>query len=153
MNWKKFGSGSGLMKVFIHSLMELSPSWEATNLCSYSRTSQHLTSRPYAPGALYTPRMIIGNHSGAGRIRSIEKSNDLIGNRTRNLPAWYIVPQPTTLPRAPYVFSTGITLPLFLSFTHSDPSREIPSGHIVAYSVPNDLWEKCVSFSRYCVHW
>jgi hypothetical protein len=26
-------------------------------------------------------------HNAAGRIRSIEKSNDLIGNRTRNLPA------------------------------------------------------------------
>jgi hypothetical protein len=28
----------------------------------------------------------------AGRIRSIEKSNDLIGNRTRDLPAFSIVP-------------------------------------------------------------
>jgi hypothetical protein len=31
----------------------------------------------------------------------IEKSNDLIGNRTRDLPACSILPQPTTLPRAP----------------------------------------------------
>jgi hypothetical protein len=31
---------------------------------------------------------------------SIEKSNDLIGNRTRDLPACSIVPQPTTLPLA-----------------------------------------------------
>jgi hypothetical protein len=38
-------------------------------------------------------------HSVAGRIRSIEKSNDLIGNRIRDLPACSIVPQPTTLPR------------------------------------------------------
>jgi hypothetical protein len=30
-------------------------------------------------------------------IRSIEKSNDLIGNRTRDLPACSVVPQPTTL--------------------------------------------------------
>jgi hypothetical protein len=37
----------------------------------------------------------------AGRIRSIEKFSDLIRNRTLNLPAWSIVPQPTTLPRAP----------------------------------------------------
>jgi hypothetical protein len=36
----------------------------------------------------------------AGRIRSIEKSNDLIGIRTRDLPACSIVPQPVTLPRA-----------------------------------------------------
>jgi hypothetical protein len=39
-------------------------------------------------------------HSAAGRIRSIEKCNDLIGNRTRDLEACSIVPQPTTLPRA-----------------------------------------------------
>jgi hypothetical protein len=37
----------------------------------------------------------------AEKIRSIEKSNDLIRNRTRDLPACSIVPQPTTLPRDP----------------------------------------------------
>jgi hypothetical protein len=37
----------------------------------------------------------------AGRIRSIEKSSDFIGTRTRDLPACSIVPQPTTLPRDP----------------------------------------------------
>jgi hypothetical protein len=42
----------------------------------------------------------IQGHSGAGSIRSIEKSNDLIGNRTRDLPACSIVLEPTTLPRA-----------------------------------------------------
>jgi hypothetical protein len=36
----------------------------------------------------------------AGRIRSIEKSNGLNGNRIRDLPACNIVPQPTTLPSA-----------------------------------------------------
>jgi hypothetical protein len=35
----------------------------------------------------------------AGKIRSIEKSNDLIGNGTDDLPVCSIVPQPTTLPR------------------------------------------------------
>jgi hypothetical protein len=40
-------------------------------------------------------------HSAAGRIRSIDKSNDLIENRTRYLPACISVPEPTTLPRAP----------------------------------------------------
>jgi hypothetical protein len=60
----------------------------------------------------FTPRKIPGTHfcyrpsrpqghSAAGRIRSIEKSNDLIGNRTRDLPACSIVPQPTTLLCAP----------------------------------------------------
>jgi hypothetical protein len=43
------------------------------------------------------------SHSVAGRIRSTEKSNDLIGNRTRDLPACSIVPQPVTLPCAPKV--------------------------------------------------
>jgi hypothetical protein len=37
----------------------------------------------------------------AGRIRSSEKSSDLIGNQTHDLPACSIVPQPATLPNAP----------------------------------------------------
>jgi hypothetical protein len=37
---------------------------------------------------------------------SIEKSNGLIRNRTRDLPACSIVPQPTTLPRAP-IYNLG----------------------------------------------
>jgi hypothetical protein len=35
------------------------------------------------------------------RIKSTEKSDGLIGNRARDLPACSIVPQPTTLPRDP----------------------------------------------------
>jgi hypothetical protein len=35
------------------------------------------------------------------RFRSIEESNDLIENRTRDLQACSLVPQPNTLPRAP----------------------------------------------------
>jgi hypothetical protein len=52
---------------------------------------------------LLSVRSCVGpkDHSAAGRIRSIEKSSDLIGSRTRGLPACGIVPQPTTLPRAP----------------------------------------------------
>jgi hypothetical protein len=41
------------------------------------------------------------DHNVAGRIRSIEKSNDLIGNQAREHPACSIVPQPTTLYRVP----------------------------------------------------
>jgi hypothetical protein len=37
------------------------------------------------------------DHSAAGRIKSIEKSNDLIGNQTRDPPACSIVPQPTAV--------------------------------------------------------
>jgi hypothetical protein len=39
--------------------------------------------------------------SRAGRIRWTVKSSELIGNRTRDLPACSIVPQTTTLPCAP----------------------------------------------------
>jgi hypothetical protein len=46
----------------------------------------HLCSRPSRPQG----------HSAAGRIRSVEKSNDLIGARTRDLPACSVVPPLTT---------------------------------------------------------
>jgi hypothetical protein len=50
-------------------------------------------------------------HSVAGRIRSIEKSSDLIETRTRDLPACFIVPQPSTIPRAPYLEFKQVILP------------------------------------------
>jgi hypothetical protein len=37
-------------------------------------------------------------HSASGKNRSVQKSNDLIGDRTHGLPACSVVPQPTTLP-------------------------------------------------------
>jgi hypothetical protein len=37
-------------------------------------------------------------------MKSTENSNDFIGNRTCDLPACSIVPQPTALPRAPKVY-------------------------------------------------
>jgi hypothetical protein len=43
----------------------------------------------------------------AGRIRSIEKPNDIIWNRTCDLLACSIVPQPTMLPRAPRYSNDG----------------------------------------------
>jgi hypothetical protein len=43
-------------------------------------------------------------------IRALEKSNDLIGNRTRDLPTCIIVPQPTTLPRVPEILKTFNTI-------------------------------------------
>ena len=42
----------------------------------------------------------------------MKKSNDTIGNRTRDLPACSAVPQPTTLPRAPKVL---------IDTTHNSP--------------------------------
>jgi hypothetical protein len=69
----------------------------------------------------FTPRKASGTHfcyrlswpqghSAAGRIRSIEKSNDLIGIRTRDLPACSTVPQPTTPPRAIVSMPTASSL-------------------------------------------
>jgi hypothetical protein len=40
-------------------------------------------------------------HGAAGKIRSMKKSIDTIGNRTREFPACSAVPQPTVPPRAP----------------------------------------------------
>jgi hypothetical protein len=37
---------------------------------------------------------------------SIKNSNDTIGNRTRDLPVFSAVPQPTAPPRAPHLLST-----------------------------------------------
>jgi hypothetical protein len=64
--------------------------------------------RPLPPGRFL---VLISVRGWAGRIRSIEKFNDLIGNRARDLPARSIVPQPTTLPRAP-VWGSGCINPL-----------------------------------------
>ena len=40
-------------------------------------------------------------HSAAGRIMAMKNSSDIIGNRTRDLPASSAVPQPTLPPCAP----------------------------------------------------
>ena len=42
-----------------------------------------------------------GPYSAAGRIVSMKNSNDIIGNRTRDLSTCSAVPQPTAPPRAP----------------------------------------------------
>jgi hypothetical protein len=63
----------------------------------------------------FTPRKIPGTHfyyrlsqpqghSVVRRIRSIEKTNDPVGNRTRDLPACSIVPEATMLLHAPTDF-------------------------------------------------
>jgi hypothetical protein len=53
-------------------------------------------------------------------LGELEKSNDLIGTRSRDLPACSIVPQPTTLPRAPSHRCGEISWPYRNS--NSDPS-------------------------------
>jgi hypothetical protein len=54
------------------------------------------------PGTHFCQRLSRSqDHNVAGRIRSIEKYNDLIRNQTWNLPACSIVRQPTMLSHAP----------------------------------------------------
>jgi hypothetical protein len=48
------------------------------------------------------------SHNTTGRIRSIWKSNDLIGSRTSDLPDCSIESQPITLPRAPNIINFAI---------------------------------------------
>jgi hypothetical protein len=75
--------------------------------------------RPFPPGrflVLISVMRLSGpqGHNAAGRIRSIEKSNDFFGNRTRDLPIYSIVLQPTTLPRPPCnAVYIGKSLPTF----------------------------------------
>jgi hypothetical protein len=59
------------------------------------------------------------SHSAAGRMRSIEKCNDLIGKRTHVLPACSTVPQPTTLP---------LGFPCLLSFHGLLHTHHLSSG-------------------------
>jgi hypothetical protein len=68
------------------------------------RLSALYAGRSLPPGKIPDTRLcqrlsLPQGHNTAGRIRSIEKSSDLIGNRIRYLHACYIVPQPTTAPR------------------------------------------------------
>jgi hypothetical protein len=64
-----------------------------------------LTPLPPLPTGRFLVLLSVGGRpqgrSAAERIRSIEKPSDLIRNRTRDLLACSIVPQPTTLPHAP----------------------------------------------------
>jgi hypothetical protein len=71
-------------------------------------------------GRSLAPRKIHGRlsrpqgHSVAGRIRWIENSIDLIGNRTRDLPTYSIVPQSTMLSRDPLILCMFILSVLFV---------------------------------------
>jgi hypothetical protein len=60
-----------------------------------------LTGRHPLPPGRFLVLISVRGHSRTRWIRWLEKLIDLIGNRTSDLPACSIVPQPTTLPRAP----------------------------------------------------
>jgi len=54
------------------------------------------------PGTHFCYRLIRSQgYSAAGRFMSMKNSNDIIGNRTRDLPACSAVPQRTGPPRDP----------------------------------------------------
>jgi hypothetical protein len=64
------------------------------------------TGRLYPPGNTPSPHFCQKlsrpqGHSAAGRIVSMKNSDDIIGNRTRDLPTCSEVPQQTAPPRAP----------------------------------------------------
>jgi hypothetical protein len=61
----------------------------------------------------------------AGRTRSTEKSNDLSGNRTCNLPACSTVPQLTTLPHDPNSNDKRIILPYHKSSNRKLSNRSV----------------------------
>jgi hypothetical protein len=87
------------------------------------------------------PRKIPGTHfcqrlsrpqglSEAEGIKSIEKSSNLIGNRTCDLPACIIVLQPTTLPRATALEKTV----LYYTF------KETLKHFVLTYAFWRSIW-------------
>jgi hypothetical protein len=68
-------------------------------------------------------------------VRLIEKSNDLIGNQTRDLPACSIVPQLTTLPRA-----SSLEVPSYISSSlnylgNLPPGLRVPTRNIRRFTM------------------
>ena len=68
----------------------------------------HLYPPGNIPGTHFCQRLSqFQGHTTAGRIMSMQNSDDIIGNRTRGLPACREVPQPTAPPCAPCVWVTN----------------------------------------------
>jgi hypothetical protein len=78
-------------------------------------------------------------------IRSIEKINNLIGNRTRNLPACSIVPQATTQPRWCVNFNVYLMVLLSISVLF------IPTFRLqwLALLPSVSLWDQQSQFPRW----
>ena len=102
-----------------------------------------------------TPRNIPGTHfcwrlsrpqgcSAAGRIMWMKKSNDTIGNRTRDLPARSAVPQPAAPPRAPvpvmYMMYLCASVYLGMSFAHSSHDLFTPVFIVNKFECTECTW-------------
>ena len=73
-------------------------------------SAQSTGSLPYSWYSFLLEAESTHNQSATGRIMSMKNYNNIIGNRTRDLPFRIAVPQPTEPPRAPgrLVLLTGI---------------------------------------------
>jgi hypothetical protein len=102
----------------------------------------------------FTPRKIPGTHFcqrlsrpqghiAAGRIRSIEKSNYLIGNRIRDLPAYSIVSQPTTCSPLKVNWSFGAT-----RSKQSSACNLLHAGFLLEFTVWPWRWRRHVPPKR-----
>jgi len=66
----------------------------------------------------------------------MKKSNDTIGNRTRDLPTCSAVPQPTALPRAPKTFVEPYIMVLIEHLVHTCQIVErFERGHTHIYTI------------------
>jgi hypothetical protein len=79
---------------------------EGDEVLSLTHRPNFTPSKFLGPNFRYSPSRHQG-HKTAGKIKSIEKFNNPIGNQTRDLPACSIVPQPSTLPHAPVTDNNG----------------------------------------------
>jgi hypothetical protein len=90
-------------------------------------------------------------HSGAGRIRSIEKSKHVIGNRTRDIPPCSVVHQPTTLPRALTSVTTSTVLYILILLGHPAKKGRLEylgiDGRMILHYLKGTRYD-CLLFTR-----
>jgi hypothetical protein len=103
------------------------------------RLSALRTSRLYPPGIIpgthFCKRLCQPQgHSAAGRNMSMKNSNDTIGKRTRDLPAWSTVPQPTAPPRTPMNSTYTFDMSVHVGFWWTRDTRVGVYAHLLLFS-------------------